>query len=225
MHPNEAYQKKLEECSKQKFTDPSCSFTYFGDTVSKLITGMNKKYLVDPIVDVGAGTGAMVALLRRTGHRDAVGIDLCPKTDLVQEGLITDLKFPDGSFMTAICTEVLEHLSTEQLRAGLSETFRVLRPGGHLIVTVPFNELLEKNSITCPNCCHHFHRVGHLQSFDKDRMSTLLRESGFSLKKIGVFPFSIMSSLPGSRYYWRLFMRFDKRIGLNKTMLAVARKD
>ncbi|MFA5106897.1 MAG: class I SAM-dependent methyltransferase [Patescibacteria group bacterium] len=225
MHANEDYQKKLEECSKQKFIDKSCGFTYFGDTVSKLITAMNKKYLVDPIIDVGAGTGAMVALLRRNGHRDAIGIDLCPKTDLVQEGLITDLRFPEASFMTAICTEVLEHLTTEQLRAGLKETFRVLRPGGHLIVTVPFDELLEKNSITCPNCGHHFHRVGHLQSFDKKRMSTLLRESGFNPKKIGVFPFSIMSSLPGSRYYWRLIMRFDKRIGLNKTMLAVARKD
>jgi SAM-dependent methyltransferase len=43
---------------------------------------------------------------------------------------------PDGSFDSALCTGVLEHL--EEPEAALRECFRVLRAGGHAIYSVPF---------------------------------------------------------------------------------------
>jgi SAM-dependent methyltransferase len=42
----------------------------------------------------------------------------------------------DGAFDTALCTEVLEHIQDPP--AFLARTFRCLRPGGRLVLTVPF---------------------------------------------------------------------------------------
>jgi SAM-dependent methyltransferase len=48
----------------------------------------------------------------------------------------TNLPFEPGSFDTVFCTQVMEHVYDHgQL---LSEAHRVLRPGGHLVLTVPF---------------------------------------------------------------------------------------
>ena len=49
---------------------------------------------------------------------------------------VTDLKFENEKFDTIICTQVLEHVFEHDKM--MSEAFRVLKPGGHLILTVPF---------------------------------------------------------------------------------------
>lgn len=46
------------------------------------------------------------------------------------------LAFPDNRFDTVLTTQVLEHVYHQ--REMVQEAFRVLRPGGHLILTVPF---------------------------------------------------------------------------------------
>ncbi|HTM92545.1 MAG TPA: methyltransferase domain-containing protein [Flavisolibacter sp.] len=48
----------------------------------------------------------------------------------------TDLKFEDNRFDSVLCTQVLEHVFEHDKL--MKEAFRVLRPGGHLILTVPF---------------------------------------------------------------------------------------
>jgi SAM-dependent methyltransferase len=48
---------------------------------------------------------------------------------------LTDLPFPDGSFDSCLCTEVLEHIPEDDRAA--SELARCLRPGGRLLVSVP----------------------------------------------------------------------------------------
>jgi SAM-dependent methyltransferase len=48
----------------------------------------------------------------------------------------TDLKFEDNKFDSILCTQVLEHVFEHDKL--MSEAFRVLKPGGHLILTVPF---------------------------------------------------------------------------------------
>ena len=55
----------------------------------------------------------------------------------IDEGvdLTRGLPYPDESFDLVVLTEVIEHL--ENHRAALSEVARVLRPGGHLILTTP----------------------------------------------------------------------------------------
>lgn len=49
---------------------------------------------------------------------------------------ITDIPEPDASFDAVLCIEVFEHLP-DPLHA-LDEIVRLLRPGGHLVLTAPF---------------------------------------------------------------------------------------
>lgn len=55
--------------------------------------------------------------------------------DVVLDGT-GHLPFPDNHFQTILCTQVLEHV--ENPHRLLSETQRVLQPGGRLILTCPF---------------------------------------------------------------------------------------
>lgn len=151
-------------------------------------------------------------------------MDLYPKVDFVETGSITDLNFKDFSFNTVICTEVLEHLETEQIKIGLKEIYRVLNRKGCLIITVPYNEVLEKDSVVCPVCKNKFHIVGHLQSFNKDRILALLIQNKFIISYVKVLPITIMSKLPFSNLYWRVLMLFDKRIDFYKTLIIIAKK-
>lgn len=50
--------------------------------------------------------------------------------------LATELAFPDARFDSVLCTQVLEHVFDHNKM--MKEVFRVLKPGGHVILTVPF---------------------------------------------------------------------------------------
>jgi SAM-dependent methyltransferase len=63
------------------------------------------------------------------------------KIDIVSDITdITDIPEPDKSFDVILCSEVFEHLP-DPLKA-LNEFSRLLKPGGILIVTAPFNSLV-----------------------------------------------------------------------------------
>jgi SAM-dependent methyltransferase len=71
------------------------------------------------------------------------GIDICDARErfgyeVPDTHYFTDEEWgvPDGSIDVALCTEVLEHVA-EPARL-LAQTFRCLRPGGRLVLTIPF---------------------------------------------------------------------------------------
>lgn len=59
------------------------------------------------------------------------------RLDIVSD--ITAIPVPDASFDAVMCTEVLEHVPDPV--AALRELNRVLKPGGHLLITAPFTSL------------------------------------------------------------------------------------
>ncbi len=59
------------------------------------------------------------------------------KLDIVSD--ITAIPRPDASFDAIMCTEVLEHVPDPV--AALTELNRLLKPGGHLLITAPFASL------------------------------------------------------------------------------------
>ena len=73
------------------------------------------------------GARFIVADLERS-HRPDVGAD------------VQALPFRDGAFDAVKATELLEHVP--DVARALAECRRVLRPGGHLVITVPFLERL-----------------------------------------------------------------------------------
>ncbi len=87
-----------------------------------------------------------------------------------QTGRIEAMPFSDGQFDCVVASEVFEHLTDSQRARGLEEIQRVLKPGGYLLGTVPYQEVLENNLAICPKCQQVFHRWGHTTSFDLAKM-------------------------------------------------------
>jgi len=94
------------------------------------------------LLDVGCGTGTMVASLSRYGcaygvdvDHEAVGYCLERGLDVVVQASGEHLPFADQSVDVATMLDVLEHIADE--RGTLAEVTRVIRPGGYLMVSVP----------------------------------------------------------------------------------------
>jgi SAM-dependent methyltransferase len=87
------------------------------------------------VLDAGCGEGVLVEEFH---ERLAIeGIDPHYSSDRVRRGSVTALPYPDATFAHALCLDVLEHLSFEEQERAVAELYRVLTPGGSLVVTVP----------------------------------------------------------------------------------------
>jgi len=102
------------------------------------------------IVDIGCGPGQMQAALRRyLPAAQLVGLDYAQSAvNLAQQfvpeavfmrGDVTDCGLPDNAYDVALCIECLEHI--RDYDKALDEIWRILKPGGALVLTVPNGEL------------------------------------------------------------------------------------
>jgi SAM-dependent methyltransferase len=100
------------------------------------------------LLDVGAGRrGEFAALARKAGldvtaidERDDVGAEAADRSLRFQRADARRLPFEDESFERITAISTIEHIPDGDDRA-MAELGRVLRPGGRLVVTVPFNPL------------------------------------------------------------------------------------
>jgi len=99
---------------------------------SCLEIGPGRCYLSQMIAEAG--------LYERFCAIDIVARPRLPATVEFSVMSVGDMSFPDGTFDTVICTEVLEHLDDETLAKALAEIRRVCR--GQLLASVPYNEPL-----------------------------------------------------------------------------------
>jgi SAM-dependent methyltransferase len=67
---------------------------------------------------------------------EVITLDAAPGEGVAILGFADRLPFADRTFDTVLATEVLEHV--ENVERAAAELFRVLRPGGHALVTVPY---------------------------------------------------------------------------------------
>ena len=174
--------------------------SFAGDVDAPEIIRQTKQFIQGKILDVGAGSGALIRLLP-----GAVGVDIAPKNSAVLQGCIEALPFANKSFDTVFATDILEHLPTMALQMGISEVLRVLKPGGCLIATVPNQEDLKQSMVLCPCCQTEFHRRGHVNWFDEHTMRDLLKE--FDEVLVKALPLGLMAEYWPIRYFWRIFLR------------------
>ena len=87
------------------------------------------------MLDMGAGAGETIRLLREEGFK-AEGIDLEPRSDLVQAGDMHRTGFPDKSFDSVISQ--CAFFASGDPEAAYSEARRVLKPGGLLLLSDVF---------------------------------------------------------------------------------------
>jgi 2-polyprenyl-3-methyl-5-hydroxy-6-metoxy-1,4-benzoquinol methylase len=180
------------------------------------------------ILDVGCGHGVLVHEMRKRGY-DAVGSDPAPPDDpylFRMRG--TDLdSLGGGRFDTVVSLETFEHVVPAQLPATLAAIGRVLKPGGKLIFTVPFEEDMRNQAAVCPDCHAVFHRWQHQQSFSREALAKLLRSAGFEPLSFRVFdvPFSI-SFVPRflRMTFCSLWARLRARLRRPVSVLVIARR-
>jgi SAM-dependent methyltransferase len=87
------------------------------------------------VLDAGCGEGVLV---EEYADRLAItGVDANFSSARVGHASLETLPFANGSFDRALCLDVLEHLGFEQQPLALAELYRVLGPGGELLVSVP----------------------------------------------------------------------------------------
>lgn len=139
---------------------------------------------VTRLLEVGPGEGLLTRRLAGRGIR-VIAVDLAQgwlkplPSDLVAgraAAAMTRLPFTRGCFDAVVAAEVIEHIPG--IETALAEAARVLRPGGRLIVTVPYRETLQMR--TCEECGESYEINGHVHTFDEAKLDALLRGAGLT---------------------------------------------
>lgn len=114
-----------------------------------------QKPFAAPVLDVGVGDGHFAAAALGRGLDVGIDVDRATLPEAKRRGIYHHLldasamqmPFASGAFATVISNCVIEHVP--DLNATLSEMYRVLHPGGTLLLTVPTDQL-ERN-LPVPN--------------------------------------------------------------------------
>lgn len=96
------------------------------------------------------------------------------------QGDVTDLRFPDRSFHTVFCSEVLEHIPPALLQRACDEVRRVAQE--YIIIGVPYRQDLRFGRTTCYTCGRKNPPWGHVNTFDEKKVMSLF--SGASCERV-----------------------------------------
>jgi 2-polyprenyl-3-methyl-5-hydroxy-6-metoxy-1,4-benzoquinol methylase len=137
-----------------------------------------------------------------------------------------------GSFDLVVCFEVLEHLVRADIKTVLKEFHQATTTGGQLCVTVPnsrsFWPLIEWVLDTF-RLVPKLKGEQHLSSFSKKLLSSLLEESGWTVRQIGTFnglaPFLSRISQNFALFIERREVKFGKYAPLNLLYCVAERNE
>lgn len=196
------------------FENEKSHFFYVGN--HRVILSLVEKYTKAQdlkILDAGCGTGLLAKKLEKFGNIEAVDISpealkFAKKRGIkVKQASVTQLPFKVNTFDLVVSVDVIYHKEVDDQKA-LSEFFRVLKPGGVLVLRVPANKWL--------NLRHDTH-VHTRERYNKGELLEKLKIPGFKIEKISFVNF-VLLPLAAIRY---LFERLnpDREVssGIEKT--------
>ena len=192
-----------------------------------------------PVLDVGCGFGEFAGVFFDTQVEMGIDISLedlllASKVNKYKKLLSADARkmpFKKNSFATVLSVSVLEHIINPH--EAINEIYRVLKPGGIFIYTVPtvlLNEYLFYptvfKKIGLPKLAdiylkRYHHIFKHVSLFYPHKWLQITRDAGFEIIKVEntytpvltrIFDFFLITSLPsqicrwliGSRWIWGL---------------------
>lgn len=123
--------------------------------------GLNGK----KVLDFGCGSGASSVILAKLGAQKVVGIDIDEHrlsvaklrvrdysfTDKIELNLLSDasrLPFENDTFDVVLCQGVIEHIDYRERKEWIKEMWRVVTPGGYLLILETPNRLWPKDTHT-----------------------------------------------------------------------------
>ena len=108
--------------------------TYFIDT-RDVVQYAVPQYVKGKTLDIGGGSSKYRSIItKHAGEYVVADLFPGPGVDVVTD--VRDMSFDDEIFDTVLSFQVLEHV--DDTTAAVREIHRVLRKGGHVIVTAPF---------------------------------------------------------------------------------------
>ncbi|MEK7504478.1 MAG: class I SAM-dependent methyltransferase, partial [Patescibacteria group bacterium] len=165
--------------------------------------------------DVGCSYPWFLSYVQKNGAKEVAGIEpdivkvkaarkQVPKAKILQ-GHAGDLKFTNKSFDLVTLFDVIEHIPSNTEPDTLKEINRVLKPGGHLIISTPLAHWF--SMITDP--AWYF---GH-RHYSENQLSEMLEKTGFKIKSVvthgGIWEIIGMWVLYISKWIFKIKMPFE----------------
>lgn len=167
------------------------------------------------ILDIGCGTGSLMLQLTLSGY-NVSGADLSDECirltkdrmktfapdakPIIKRCNAEDINFSDGQFDALIAAEILEHVEDD--RRAVKEFYRLLKPKGICLITVPANQNLWDISDEM---------AGHKRRYSRDDLMRLFNSQPFKVEKVLFMGFPIM------RLYHRIvFLKWARQVEKNK---------
>lgn len=167
--------------------------------VSKFIS----KYLPSQsleVLDLGCGSGNNGKMLSKFGQIDGVepeefALGMAQERGhyrKLQVGALTvdSLDLPSNHYDLVVMTDVLEHIENHQ--AALKEVFKLLKPGGKLVLTVPALPLLWS---------HHDVSHFHFRRYTRASFRQVVSYSGLSIEFLSYYNFFLFPLIGLARLF------------------------
>ncbi len=152
----------------------------------RIVDNLIARYdMAAPFVDAGAGTGVYARRLAPRGQ--VIWLDVGPVEKGGMRADLLRLPLLSGSVGTLLARDVLEHVDD---KAALREAHRVLRPGGHLVITVPGWPSLwgPRDEV-----------AGHLRRYRRTGLRRVVEAAGFEVLELRGYQFFLLPALLASR--------------------------
>jgi ubiquinone/menaquinone biosynthesis C-methylase UbiE len=168
-----------------------------------IIFGLIKDHRRDvEILEIGCSGGVLIEFLNKQGFLKLHGIDIderaieiCRQRGIKQV-MVADAQetgFKEEQFDVLIASDVLEHIKDED--KALREWYRILKPGGTLIIFVPAFQFLWSN---------HDEVNRHFRRYSKSALVKILEKNSFKTEKVSYWNFSLFFPIS----LFRLFQKF-----------------
>lgn len=171
--------------------------TWFTEKAGKALLNLVKKHVSfqGRVLDYGTGKGFLLQHI--LNENPSIELYACDFTDsLAKEtalkykafpafkgcNLLTQLpsSYESDFFDIVFLIETIEHLTDNYLHGTLQEINRILKPGGVVVITTPFDEDLARTFVHCADCGATFHHMQHVRSWNVSSLTNVCNGFNFS---------------------------------------------